>query len=291
MSLYLSKLYFTNSHRERKTPHKNVQEEGPRHYTLQHGAARVIQRTWRSHVNREVFKYFKELISHCNQQDPRGILKTVNPREAQLMDAAAGVFIRIRLGGTTFPPNVYYKIFTHAPIVDLCASSPKDYTKPDLQKHADNGRPLMQDRSGWYQRTENNDWRLFCRKVVPTNEPKEIGASKKMDFHYSRLQRQKDVAKWRKKRKIEWLTQMYNQGRLQTQPVQQHVVTLLVDYVQQAMEAVEERRHEEVLDKKLDELMAWTNALNFEEYMQDWRCLGCTHSSQPSTDVHSYPPE
>lgn len=61
------------------------------------------------------------------------------------------------------------------------------------------------------------------------------------------------------------VTYRYNQGRLQTQPVQQHVVTLLVDYVQQAMEAVEERRHEEVLDKKLDELMAWTNALNFEE--------------------------
>ncbi|XP_037312571.2 protein MFI isoform X3 [Pungitius pungitius] len=263
----------------------SMREEGPREprrSSLQHEAARVIQRTWRSHVlqNREVFKYFKELISHCNQRDPREILKTVNPREAQLLDAAAGVFIRIRLGGIAFPPNIYYKIFTHAPIVDVCASSPKDYTKPGLQEHADHGRPPMQDRSGWYQRTENNNWRLFCRKVVPTNEPKETGANKKMDFHYSRLQRQKDVGKWRKKRKIEWLTQMYNQGRLQTQPVQQHVVALLVDYVQQAMEAIEERRHEEILDRELDELMAWTNTLNFEEYMQDWRCLACTHSSE-----------
>ena len=27
-----------------------------------------------------------------------------------------------------FPPNIYYKIFTHRPVQDLCANSPKDYT-------------------------------------------------------------------------------------------------------------------------------------------------------------------
>ena len=27
-----------------------------------------------------------------------------------------------------FPPNIYYKIFTHRPVQDMCANSPKDYT-------------------------------------------------------------------------------------------------------------------------------------------------------------------
>jgi hypothetical protein len=31
-------------------------------------------------------------------------------------------------GGCTFPPVIYYKIFTHRPVTDMCAFSPKDYT-------------------------------------------------------------------------------------------------------------------------------------------------------------------
>ncbi len=33
-----------------------------------------------------------------------------------------------------FPPNIYYKIFTHRPIVDMCANSPKDYTRAEAKK-------------------------------------------------------------------------------------------------------------------------------------------------------------
>lgn len=29
-----------------------------------------------------------------------------------------------------FPPTIYYKIFTHRPIQDICANAPRDYTKP-----------------------------------------------------------------------------------------------------------------------------------------------------------------
>nr|XP_033495190.1 uncharacterized protein C11orf65 homolog isoform X3 [Epinephelus lanceolatus] len=195
----------------------SLQEEGPQEphqETLQQISARIIQKAWRRYVYREVFKYFKELISRCNQGDPHTILKTVNPREAELLDAAAGVFIRFRLGGITFPPNIYYKIFTYRPVMDVCASSPKDYTQPGLKRpvarQANNSWPLVQeDRSGWYQRMENNSWRLFCCKGLPMGEPIEISANTKMDFHYSRLQRQQDVDKWQKKRKIEWLKQMY----------------------------------------------------------------------------------
>uniref|UniRef100_A0A8P4K3F8 Uncharacterized protein n=1 Tax=Dicentrarchus labrax TaxID=13489 RepID=A0A8P4K3F8_DICLA len=266
------------------------QEEGP-----QQIAVRIIQRAWKSYVHREVFRYFKELISHCNQGDPRTILKTVNPREAELLDAAAGAYIRFRLGGITFPPNIYYKIFTHRPITDVCANSPKNYTQRSLKKPAarptNNGRPLVQvENSGWYQRMENNSWRLFCCRMVPMGEPTEIGANKKKDFHHSRLQRQQDVDQWRKRRKIEWLKQMYNQGRQQAHPAHRHMATMVGNSAQEVMDTIAEKGDDEILEWELDELLAWTNTLSFQDYTEEWRRLACSHSSEPSKDIHSYPP-
>lgn len=50
----------------------------------------------------------------CRERgDPRELLRVINPREAALVDAAAGIHVRFRLGGSTFPPLVFYKIFTH----------------------------------------------------------------------------------------------------------------------------------------------------------------------------------
>lgn len=76
---------------------------------------------------------------------------------------------------TSFPPNIYYKIFTHRPVVDLCASSPKDYThagqKRAVAQQVHNGLPLVQDdRSGWYRRVENNGWRLLSGKVDQSSD-------------------------------------------------------------------------------------------------------------------------
>ncbi|KAI3355116.1 hypothetical protein L3Q82_017988 [Scortum barcoo] len=233
----------------------------PQQAALQQVAARIIQKAWRRYVHREVFNYFKGLIYQCNQQDPQKILKTVNPREAELLDAAAGVFIRFRLGGPTFPPSIYYKIFTHRPITDVCASSPKDYTQLGLKEPSS----WQEDRSGWYQRMENNSWRLYCSKVVSTGDPAEIGADKKMDFHYSRLHRQQDVDRWRKRRKIEWLKQMYKQGHVQTHPAHRHTAKLVESSTEEAIGAIEEKGCDEILEWELDELLAWTNTLSFEE--------------------------
>lgn len=50
----------------------------------------------------------------CRERgDPRLMLRAINPREAALADAAAGIHVRFRLGGSVFPPLVFYKIFTH----------------------------------------------------------------------------------------------------------------------------------------------------------------------------------
>lgn len=81
-------------------------------------------------------------------------LQSINPREAALLDSAAGLHVRLRLGGVTFPPTIYYKIFTHKAVCDVGACgrrgiaghprpsthsvalagsfSPKDYTLPNV---------------------------------------------------------------------------------------------------------------------------------------------------------------
>lgn len=79
-----------------------------------------------------------------------------------------------------FPPNIYYKIFTHRNIVDMCANSPKDYTRApakrlaakevhnrigdSVQKGGGNVNKVV-NKMGWYERIENNGWRLVSDRV------------------------------------------------------------------------------------------------------------------------------
>jgi len=48
--------------------------------------------------------------------DPKELLRSINPGEAHIADAASGIHVRFRLGGTVFPPLVFYKIYTHRPV-------------------------------------------------------------------------------------------------------------------------------------------------------------------------------
>uniref|UniRef100_A0A673CFC5 Uncharacterized protein n=1 Tax=Sphaeramia orbicularis TaxID=375764 RepID=A0A673CFC5_9TELE len=181
--------------------------------------------------------------------NPADRLTSVLLCQAELLDATAGVFIRFRLGGISFPPNIYYKVFTYRPITDMCASSPRDYTKP--------GRRKPEDQTGWYRRMENNGWRLFSNKMLPKDESTVIGADKKLDFHYSKLQRRQDVDRWRKRRKLEWLRHMYRRGRLQSR--------LAMDATEKNEEVQEEEQEEQEELEELEELLTWSNTLNFEE--------------------------
>ena len=66
-----------------------------------------------------------------------------------------------------FPPEIYYKIFTHRHIEDLCANSPRDYTKLPAKhtSHIKNDNLQEEDCSGWYRRIENNGWRPVSDRV------------------------------------------------------------------------------------------------------------------------------
>ncbi|GFH10506.1 uncharacterized protein HaLaN_05831, partial [Haematococcus lacustris] len=79
-------------------------EENEARLYLVNTAARIIQRAWQSFRNKRIYRFYRDLIQFRERGDPKEMLRAINPREAQLADAAAGVHVRFRLGGSMFPP-------------------------------------------------------------------------------------------------------------------------------------------------------------------------------------------
>ncbi len=89
------------------------------------------------------------------------------------MDAASKCHVRFRLGGSKFPPLIYYKIFSHGGVVDINAFAPRDYMqmKKETGKQAINvhyDKPENDNHNGWYLRFENNGWRPINDKGAMT---------------------------------------------------------------------------------------------------------------------------
>lgn len=82
-------------------------------------AVEKIQRAWRSFTNVRIFKYYKELINFKEKGDPTQLLKSVNPGEAFILDAATKCHVRFRLGGDV---SYFYEIIDfliEIPSIDL----------------------------------------------------------------------------------------------------------------------------------------------------------------------------
>jgi hypothetical protein len=61
---------------------------------------------------------------------PADLLRAIVPNEVDLMDRAAGVHVRFRLGGPVFPPRIFFKIYTHKVRVGLGCSSIDNASSP-----------------------------------------------------------------------------------------------------------------------------------------------------------------
>ncbi|XP_039983303.1 protein MFI isoform X2 [Xiphias gladius] len=223
----------------------SLQEGGPQE--PQQLAARIIQKSWRGYVYREVFRYFKELIGHCNQRDPQSILKAVNPRESCWM-LLLGCSSDFDLEGSPFLPTSTTRSSPTGPS-QMCVPAAQRTTPSQALRSLCPGRPTM---AGLQCRRTGLDGTSVWRTTAG-------GCS---------------VAR-------------YNRGRLQTHPVHQRMATLAGSSAHEVMDTTEERGDDEVEERELDELLAWTTTLSFEEYMQEWRRLACSHSSEPSKDLHS----
>lgn len=243
----------------------------------------------------QVYKYYRDLINFKTRGNPSVMLRCINPNEAKMLDAAAGINIRFRLAGARFPPNIYYKIFTNRPIQDLCANSPKDYTKPGAKRltakdQHNNSRVKnlpQDDENSWYKRTENNGWRLVSDRLIHhiMNDPVTWETSnKEYKFDHSRLQRRQDVNRRKKQKKIEWMQKMYKEGMLHAKADDMETIQLIEGAAAGMVATVEVAGPDALEDWEVDELLDWTTSLNFEEYRNTWSDLATSATSQKFVD-------
>ncbi|KAL3926683.1 MAG: hypothetical protein SGPRY_003189, partial [Prymnesium sp.] len=201
--------------------------------------------------------------------DPAELLRCINPQEAKLIEPGANLHVRFRLGGSQFPPIIYYKLFTHGPVADIGSFAPRDYTdhfQPPpliLHNHSKPGQAIREKaHSGWYRRIENNGWRPVARNGAGT-----VGA-KPVIWHHSRLVRRQHLEERRKQKKMHWWKTMYAKGRLDDGRVES------LSGAQLDRRTMGEGEGEE---EEIDALLDWSTQLNFDTYVANWQ----VHSALP----------
>ncbi|KAI9221656.1 hypothetical protein BC828DRAFT_380460 [Blastocladiella britannica] len=229
------------------------------------GMATRIQHAWRRYWDRRIFSYLRDLIRTREKTDTKSILKFINPKESQLMDRAAGLHVRFRLGGSHFPPTVYYKIFVHRPTIDLGAFAPRNYANP----------VVAQTKKQWYQRIENNGWRPIFQPTNPydmLNDPLFVKSSYAPVKYTAPLPaiRREDRAKRQKQKKMAWLKKLYADGGSGAQAptiTSTGSTSMGISSADSGTFAANDDLDEEA------SVLGWTAALNFDTYMRDWLML------------------
>eukprot|EP00730_Choanoeca_flexa_P000022 TRINITY_DN10007_c0_g1_i7.p1 TRINITY_DN10007_c0_g1~~TRINITY_DN10007_c0_g1_i7.p1 ORF type:complete len:251 (+),score=31.98 TRINITY_DN10007_c0_g1_i7:82-834(+) len=75
-------------------------------------AAIVIQRWWRCCERKRQFQAMKELIYQAEHLLAADLIRQLCPAEGELLkDPTVKAIVRLRFGGSYFPPRMYYKIF------------------------------------------------------------------------------------------------------------------------------------------------------------------------------------
>lgn len=274
--------------------------------SLHSRAALVIQTAWKAYTNLRIYRYYRDLISFRSTGDPAMMLRAINPVEATLLDATMGAHVRFRLGGVSFPPTIYYKIFTRKPVCDIGAFSPKEYTisREIGLKHSHQSkskrnpssssllyirvgtsyfraRQISEDTCNWYKRIENNGWRPVTAKVLSEANKDPIAKSTAqkaiVGFHHSRTIPKKDMEKRRREKKRQWMRNLYAQGLLKE-----------MGRKEKLDDPTNEQQYEidfesENWEEDADEMFDWASGLDYDEYIEGWYDVGKTGSTDDDT--------
>ncbi|KAI8898906.1 hypothetical protein BC833DRAFT_587997 [Globomyces pollinis-pini] len=85
----------------------------PKQLTPKEIAAIRIQKFYKRVLMKRTFRWLKHNLFRCERMLTREVLKRLSPTEGRLLkDPAYHVKVRFRLGGSVFPPAIYYKIYT-----------------------------------------------------------------------------------------------------------------------------------------------------------------------------------
>jgi len=247
-------------------------------------AVLALQRAWRCYTNRQIFHYFRDMIRFREEGDPAELLRCINPKEAHMMDAAAKIHVRFRLGGSMFPPTIYYKIYTHGAVTDVNAFAPRDYTAhfqaPPVvlhNKEKAGDRVRAENRENWYRRFENNGWRPISDKILEEPDAALLsGAARTTEWHHVKTKRREEAVRQRKQKKLKWLQHMYALGKAEggTESGDSGGGAAAV------LSAGGSMAEEAEAEAELTALLQWSDSLDFDSYYQDWLTLAT--SAKPS---------
>lgn len=146
--------------------------------------------------------------------------------------------------------------------------------------------------SGWYMRVENNGWRAVSNSAVQElggevpYGPPLAGNAEGVAWHHSKLRRREELAQRRKTKKRQWLQKMYELGKKEEQGGgSDGAWRLLTEGVGPGGgdagngSAPKQPEDDDELDDGLEEMLKWSDSLDFESYYQGW--LGLATSARP----------
>ena len=283
-------------------------------------AAVTIQRAYRRHCDHKIYRFFRQLLLSRQNANPVLLLRTLQAREQTLADSASGLYVRLRLGGASFPPLIYYKVFTTQHVLDVNSFAPRDYALDDRRRrearkarlqHRDDGGEDRTDVQYWYRRWENNGWRVVGGQLLleHRDDDTETRTAAVTTYHHpNKLVRRGEAERRRRERRVDWMKQMYAQGRhseaSSEQKPQQEEAKEMMDVLEvtHAMDALigqtktDRRRLEEEAvsraaaaaasaedgdeEEDVESLVDWASQLCFDEYEQQWKRAGATRSAQ-----------
>ena len=214
--------------------------------------------------------------------------------------------VRFRLGGAVFPPTIFYKIYSHGGVTDVGAFAPRDYTAhfqpPPIKLH-NHLSPAEARRAagaatftGWYARVENNGWRPVSDRAVhelgggdaPFGPPLagNVEGNEGVPWHFSKLKRREDATIKRKQRKRQWMQKMYALGKQEAEGGSSvaggSAWRLLTDGNGGAGTGGASGTgslDDEDDEAMVEEMLKWSDALDFESYHQSW--LGLATTARP----------
>ena len=108
------------------------------------------------------------------------------------------------------PPSFSPQLFTNQAITDINAFAPRAYNTEN-RTHATSapGKTDKAIKDNWYKRVENNGWRpISDRLLLEDDEIVKKSSSKPVAWHHSKLVRQVDLLKKRKRKKLQWMKKM-----------------------------------------------------------------------------------
>lgn len=261
-------------------------------------AAFKIQKFWKSYRQRQIYQNYRNLIKFHNEGKPQILISSVAKSESYLCDGATQLFIRFRLAGKTFPPQIVYKIFTDANICDINSFGPRNYFGEERMlrskyRHQKYFPQLKHEKSlsnlKFYEREENNSWRPIIAKEI-TELKRQLSKQLSLEnfllhksesrklrkyeipFHFSKLKRQKDKRLRLKRKKLKMLQNLYKIGLAVPKSLQ------IID--EEKEESLNKRINSKSTlkitkeEEEIEQLLDWSYNLDFDGYLMEWASIG-----------------